>query len=847
MTVEQQRKLEEEQIKNTFSELQKKLEDLKNEVQTETDDSKKQEKNNEIQKLEKELSEIKTLIDTLSSLQEAGLQSLKTRLESTKKAYQEYRWEAADLQNEKFSTPTTYELLKDSETYNRLRNIISSNPDKFKDLPWNTPEKKLEYIFLKIRNNIKLFLKNKLWNAERYNKVIDNTIAPAMEWNIMELLRNQWNETNVNMLKWIDKISRDSFSKLVSWVWDFAKNIKWSFNKFSQWVNAIDYLSVHNWILYNPEKSAVLTSPIEFKNYLNDSLFASEQFSPYSPIDKNIFKVDWNQNFKFWISLQEKQKVLDQIWNIQVANNPKTTSLITKMLNKSEKFLGSTSWLQKTANGLLDWVNAINSVTKFFWMDILWEFNKAPEKRSFIYKIIDFVCKLIWITWWLEWIVKRWRLDRLNLTDEKNENISQIFNEYQKLVWKWNDVSITDENSCKTALTNFELTSLNNQSKTKWDHLRDVISDNIDINLVSPYTVQHTLGNEYLKKETVIVNWKQQEKITVNTSKITKDKKKEMVHKHIVNMKTHFEENYDDLKDFYKNIHNIDDLALCMVASVYADKDDVIEWVKANVFLPENYVMSYNDTWYSWWYNNWWNRRWDNTDWWNSSTNGNWNNRHQWWQSWRENQGWWRNLDSRESADKQVVSEQWIYNKAVEYWITDKRQIAYVLSTVKLECAFKNQKEIWWENRSYWKVDPSTWKAYYGRGFIQLTHKYNYEKYTEIIRASWKNFKDNNWNILNCNQIDLVYNPDIVLQSNDLAAFIIMDWMKNGWPDRIKSKRLDYHINSTKTDYYHARIIVNGMSSKPQQYADTALAYQNKIWTWSVDSSSELSDSHLIA
>jgi predicted RNase H-like nuclease (RuvC/YqgF family) len=87
----EQRKLEEEQIKNDFSELQKRLEDLKNEVQTETDDSKKQEKNNEIQKLEKELSEMKTLIDTLSSLQEADLQSLKTRLESTKKAYQEYK------------------------------------------------------------------------------------------------------------------------------------------------------------------------------------------------------------------------------------------------------------------------------------------------------------------------------------------------------------------------------------------------------------------------------------------------------------------------------------------------------------------------------------------------------------------------------------------------------------------------------------------------------------------------------------------------------------------------------------------------------------------------------------
>ena len=90
MTPEQKQQIE-TQIKNDFSELQKNLENLKSEVQSETDESKKQEKNNEIQKLEKDLSDIKTQIDTLSSLQEADLQSLKTKLEETKKAYQEYK------------------------------------------------------------------------------------------------------------------------------------------------------------------------------------------------------------------------------------------------------------------------------------------------------------------------------------------------------------------------------------------------------------------------------------------------------------------------------------------------------------------------------------------------------------------------------------------------------------------------------------------------------------------------------------------------------------------------------------------------------------------------------------
>ncbi|MBO7095092.1 hypothetical protein J6V86_02770 [bacterium] len=56
----------------------------------------------------------------------------------------------------------------------------------------------------------------------------------------------------------------------------------------------------------NPEKSEVLTNPLEFKNYLNDEVFAPKNgngergaFSPYSKIDKDLFKVDENQKFEF--------------------------------------------------------------------------------------------------------------------------------------------------------------------------------------------------------------------------------------------------------------------------------------------------------------------------------------------------------------------------------------------------------------------------------------------------------------------------------------------------------------------------------------------------------------------
>jgi hypothetical protein len=43
-------------------------------------------------------------------------------------------------------------------------------------------------------------------------------------------------------------------------------------------------------------------------------------------------------------------------------------------------------------------------------------------------------------------------------------------------------------------------------------------------------------------------------------------------------MKSHLENYKDnDLSEFYTNIHSTEDLALCITASLYADKNDVIE------------------------------------------------------------------------------------------------------------------------------------------------------------------------------------------------------------------------------------------------------------------------------
>ena len=191
-----------------------------------------------------------------------------------------------------------------------------------------------------------------------------------------------------------------------------------------------------------------------------------------------------------------------------------------------------------------------------------------------------------------------------------------------------------------------------------------------------------------------------------------------------------------------------------------------------------------------------------------------------------DNEVWKTNIENEKTNIESLnEKENYIYNQSKLYWITDNREIAYILATVKWECAFNNIKEIWWEKRSYGK------EWYYGRWYVQLTHKYNYNKFTKIIQKSGLNFKDNEWNILYWKDIDLVKNPDLILKSNDLAAFILVYWMKN-WS--FTGKKLKDYINWDKCDFKNSRRIIN-WTSKADLFAWYAQSYLSKIWNSTIE------------
>ncbi|OGT82917.1 MAG: carboxypeptidase [Gammaproteobacteria bacterium RIFCSPLOWO2_02_FULL_61_13] len=117
-------------------------------------------------------------------------------------------------------------------------------------------------------------------------------------------------------------------------------------------------------------------------------------------------------------------------------------------------------------------------------------------------------------------------------------------------------------------------------------------------------------------------------------------------------------------------------------------------------------------------------------------------------------------------------------------------QIAYVLATVEWETAktFRPVREAFWKNEE-WRRDNFRYYPYYGRGYVQLTWKNNYEKYGQLLN------------------LDLVAKPDLAMDP-PTAAFILVHGFKTG---TFTGRKLTDYVNDVRTDFVNARRCINGI------------------------------------
>ncbi len=169
---------------------------------------------------------------------------------------------------------------------------------------------------------------------------------------------------------------------------------------------------------------------------------------------------------------------------------------------------------------------------------------------------------------------------------------------------------------------------------------------------------------------------------------------------------------------------------------------------------------------------------------------------------------------------------QFVLGKLKASSIQDKRQQAYVLATIKretgdtfrpvLEGNYLKENRLQKLFNYYQKNNPSAIKTifpngisgltYEGRGYVQITHLYNYEKFSKELG------------------VDLVNHPELALVPDNAWGIAEIGMTKG----MFTGKKLSDYFNDTKTDYPNARRIINGLD-KAQMIAGYAEEFFNYL------------------
>ena len=136
-----------------------------------------------------------------------------------------------------------------------------------------------------------------------------------------------------------------------------------------------------------------------------------------------------------------------------------------------------------------------------------------------------------------------------------------------------------------------------------------------------------------------------------------------------------------------------------------------------------------------------------------------------------------------------------------------KEQIAYVIATAEHETGgtYKPVVEAHWLSED-WRKNNLRYYPYHGRGYVQITWDYNYEKFSKLLGR------------------DFVTNPDEVLDKN-VSLFILVYGMSTGM---FSGKRLGTYVNKNDKDFYGARKVVNGRD-KAEHIAALAEKWLQKL------------------
>lgn len=149
---------------------------------------------------------------------------------------------------------------------------------------------------------------------------------------------------------------------------------------------------------------------------------------------------------------------------------------------------------------------------------------------------------------------------------------------------------------------------------------------------------------------------------------------------------------------------------------------------------------------------------------------------------------------------------------------------AYMLATAwhETNATMQPVREAYWLTEAWRKKNLRYW-PWYGRGFVQLTWEFNYDK-ADREAAEEGLIKRG----------DMLATPDLAMEP-DIAAFIMRKGMEEGWFTGVKlSSALPVSGTATRKQYMDARTIINGRDKSDliEDYAQIfERALRDGAWT----------------
>ena len=491
----------------------------------------------------------------------------------------------------------TYEILEWTWLKEKMLKVLAdptfNNYPELKDL---TPEKRVEKIFRKINIVLTKFYEKKfnIDSKEKVPEYITDVFVPATERYLMDILKETWHENNVNFLWEITKINLESISSLFTGINDFSKKFTVPYTRWKALLNVVDFVSLPK----NQEQTKKLKNPYEvYENLLKDPIFTKVFKSDGENSDTvvNINTITWDQfnltDLKTPLSQEELDKKLEEwknkmkaeLWSIQMVESPDTVKKILWVLDKADSFMTST---KKLWDNLIDNIDSFDekvAVNNSFWFDAR-SFLKNLEKKPIIWGIISFVLSLLGFSWWIWGIEKAWKKRKIDrdLDSTKKDYIEEVYRKYM--------LNKKIESSTAKDLLNKYWIKVDSKYEDKFaidiDLIKSEINEKIWENweLINLSTLNSINTNNFKWKNFVeeVKDWK---KKTLKLKKsLTESERQNFIEWYVLTILNQYKK-----KNKLESLKDADSLAFSMIAWVTLNKDDVIDWVEAEVFLPSQF------------------------------------------------------------------------------------------------------------------------------------------------------------------------------------------------------------------------------------------------------------------